>query len=79
MERSGASICLIMRTAPGRDYGAASATCMATPTDRSSTRGAPATSGVDAWADTPVALTALIARQDAATLLPEELERGWLP
>ena len=35
--------------------------------------------GVDAWADTPVALTALIARQDAATLLPEELERGWLP
>jgi calcineurin-like phosphoesterase family protein len=31
--------------------------------------------GVDAWDDRPVTLPALLARQDAATLLPEELAR----
>ncbi len=31
--------------------------------------------GVDAWANRPVTLAALLARQDAATLVPEELAR----
>jgi calcineurin-like phosphoesterase family protein len=31
--------------------------------------------GVDAWADRPVALPAILARQDAARLVPEELAR----
>ena len=32
--------------------------------------------GVDAWGDRPVGLAALIARQDAAELIPEELALG---
>ncbi len=32
--------------------------------------------GVDAWDDRPVDLAALLARQDAAAMLPEELERA---
>ncbi|TNC13513.1 metallophosphoesterase [Methylobacterium terricola] len=33
--------------------------------------------GVDAWAYRPVRLAAIAARQDAATLVPEELARDW--
>ncbi len=31
--------------------------------------------GIDAWDDSPVGLAAIVARQDAATLIPEELAR----
>lgn len=31
--------------------------------------------GIDAWDDAPVGLAAIVARQDAATLVPEELAR----
>jgi hypothetical protein len=34
--------------------------------------------GVDAWADRPVGLDAILARQDAAELVPEEIARHGL-